>query len=283
MTAGFLVAVIIIITSFVLIAGTLMRFMSTADDRQAETLCKDSVALRAATALQAAGSEVKLAPVLCKTIDKKVKKNKEETKEEFAQKMAKCWEIFGEGRYRSNIFRNTNIFGGNNLCFMCYSLLVDGHGDFTEESKGITSSEFESYLADNNHPLRDQKYLEYFQYGSGPGYVLSILTEEGIKPGRAYAILYKAKSDDPTAGTGLLVGGGAAATLGAVSFFTLGVGGGLLLGGALAFGTGFVTEISSLFSGPRNIDAIMLVDMSNPQLGEVINNHCTFIPDIAGV
>ncbi|HIJ11683.1 TPA: hypothetical protein HA278_06505, partial [Candidatus Woesearchaeota archaeon] len=41
--AGFLVALIIVLTSFVLIAGTIFRFISTADDAQAEALCKDSL------------------------------------------------------------------------------------------------------------------------------------------------------------------------------------------------------------------------------------------------
>ena len=146
MTAAFLVSMMVTLIAFVLISGTLMRFMSEADDVAAENLCYDSISLRAMTAYQldAAGVEVegKLVPPLCKTIDKKVSGSKDEVMKEVADSMARCWWMFGAGEYEE-ILQGTEISfllsmdSTDAKCFNCYNLIID-EDDFDGEEYYIT-------------------------------------------------------------------------------------------------------------------------------------------------
>src|SRR3989338_8494243 len=109
MSAGFLVSVIIVILSFMLIAGTIARFFGDAEEKEAEQLCQNSVALRA-TATLSLGSgaiEARLSPLLCKTIEKEISGDREEVQKMIADKMAKCWDMFGAGTYKTSVFENT--------------------------------------------------------------------------------------------------------------------------------------------------------------------------------
>ena len=137
MTASVLVSLIITLVAFTLIAGTLYRFMDKADDKQAEILCHDSIAMRAKTQVTVDGAliggEIKLGPILCKTIEKKIKGSREEIKREIAEKVARCWWMFGEGRYEE-ILHSTDIDvipalfdldERKNQCFNCYYLMID--------------------------------------------------------------------------------------------------------------------------------------------------------------
>jgi hypothetical protein len=138
MTASILVSLIITLVAFTLIAGTLYRFMDKADDKQAEILCHDSIAMRAKTQITIDGAliggEIKLGPVLCKTIEKKIKsKDREVIKREIAEKIARCWWMFGEGRYEeilhgSDVDPIPSLFDldeRKNQCFNCYYLMID--------------------------------------------------------------------------------------------------------------------------------------------------------------
>ncbi|PIN73522.1 hypothetical protein COV20_04840 [Candidatus Woesearchaeota archaeon CG10_big_fil_rev_8_21_14_0_10_45_16] len=283
MEAGFLVSVIIVLTAFVLIAGTIFRFMSSAEDKQAETLCKDSIALRAATSLNVKETEFRVSPVLCKTLDKKISGSKEEVESQIAQKMARCWEIFGEGSYKTGAFDNTNLFAGGNKCFMCYTIAIDESSDFKRDSQGISGQEFQQYLRETTYDKKKQTYLDYFQFGGGPGYVVGLLSEEGIKPGRGYGIAFKAKAQDSEGGGDLLLGGGLSAGIGAIGFYTIGIGGSLLGGGAALAGIGAYSLISDLITDTKsNVDAIMLVDLSNEEISRAMNEKCEFVSDIGG-
>ena len=157
MTASFLVWMIITIAAFMLIGGTLMKFLAKADDQQAENLCQKSIALRAATALQVntndqkdfdfIQSKVKAVPVLCKTIDTKVKGSKEKIEEQIAQKIARCWWMFGEGRYGeilhgSEVRLLPSVLGvanEANKCFTCYTVLIDEQKIVDEKKKESAS------------------------------------------------------------------------------------------------------------------------------------------------
>ena len=180
LTASFLVGLIITVVAFMIIAGLVFRFMADSGEKESELLCHDSIALRAATALQINQGDgadwhdmvqatIKTAPVLCKTIDIKLSGSREEIKRKFAEKIAKCWWMFGEGRYEEILdtgdFNVLPALLGThnepNKCFNCYNIMIDqdeidGDGDYKcadSDSCPITSQEFARYLWDEN-PLK---------------------------------------------------------------------------------------------------------------------------------
>lgn len=285
MEIGLLVTILAVIISFFLIFVTVTRAFAGAEEKQAETLCQDSVALRSITALQI-GTEssagLKAVPLLCKTIDKKISGTKEAVLKTFAEKMARCWQMFGEGRYDTNIFAGTNILGSESQCFMCYTLIVEESSDFTGKDS-ISGEEFANFLRTQPYPHRkDFNYLDYFQYGGGNGFVLGIFTEEGIKPNHAYAIAYKARSEECGWCSYFLGGGAGAATLGGLSILVFGVGtGGLALvaGGAVVVTAG---GLGAFLREQGNADSIMVVDMNQQTLRDAFTAQCTQVTDIAG-
>ena len=284
-TIGFLVIVIISILSFILIAGTIFRFYSKADEREAEALCRNSVALRAATALQVGNTEAKGAPLLCKTIDAKISgKNAEDVETQIADRMARCWNTFGEGRYDTSVFENTNIFGGQSKCFVCYTMLVEETNGFGKDEP-VSADQFSSFLREKKYAVKDQTYLDYIQHGGGSGFVLQV-TPTGITAGRAYAIAYKAKTTKCGWCTEFGLAGGGSALAGGASITILGVGTGgiaLLVGGVVVATAVGVNAIHNFFSETYNTDGIMIVDMNHETVKEAFTQTCDLIPDIAGV
>lgn len=288
--AGTLVALIIAILGFLVIAQQLFTFLAKSNDTQAENLCKDSVAVRAKTAveIETAGkiSEAKVFPVLCKTIDKKISAEPEAVKRQFADKIAKCWEMFGEGRYQNSVFDNLPFFGNDNQCFICYTMLVDEHREFKKDDKGISADEFVNYLATTDYKKPDRTYLNYIQLAGGPGSVRGLLTEEGIKPGRAYAIAYKAKSSkcqwcSELIGGGVVTSGLTVLTVIATGTITIPIAG-VALASGVALGYGGGTLFNEAFFREAELDTILFTDMSDQKIGDLFSDNCNLVSDIAG-
>lgn len=294
MTAGFLVAMIIVIASFMMIAATIMRFMSGAEEKQAEELCRESVAIRATAAVRAFGGEFKLSPLLCKTIDKKVKGDREEVQQVIASKMAKCWDMFGAGRYTTTVFENTNMFGNDNNCFLCYVLPVEKIRD-DEGQKVITEDQFHDFLSSRDIPrAKGTSYLNYIQMkAGGDGYVGTLLTERGIAEGRAYGIVYKGKKEDCGDECKYLIAGGVAvgAVLGGVVYFA----GGIItipatLAIAAAGGIAQAATLTSLYAIAKDFltadqpyfDGVLLVDLDPKTFGKAVYEECTAVQDLGG-
>lgn len=291
MSMGFLVAIIIVLTSFLLISGTVIRWIAKSNDLQAEIACEDSVALRAATALsinigdqKKGGGEFKGSPLLCQTIDKKVSGNREEVKEIFASKMARCWEMFGEGKYVTSVFENTNQFSGESKCFMCYMMLVEDM-----EKEPISEIEFQNYLRETDYPKKEgMKYLDYFQYGGGPGLFVTLLRpDQGIKEDGAYAILFRAKSQKCKISTcasiflaGLGIGG-----FGTLQAKQLDVAGFGKIAGGAALSTFAISQFfQDIFSEKQiKIDSVMLVDMNDETLKKAVGQQCVSVADVQGI
>src|SRR3989338_695145 len=198
MAAGVLVTIILTIIAFMLIAGVIFRFTSEADDKQAELLCHDSIALRAQTQIDInkgswiGEAKVKAVPVLCKTLDKKITGTREEIKQQIADKVARCWWMFGEGRYEellkgSEIKFLPDLFGFKNYendCFNCYTLLID---ESKIEGGPIYSDELLTYMKNTNYPkLKNVNYLKYVQNIGGPGNIA--FTTPAILPQQGYTI-----------------------------------------------------------------------------------------------
>ncbi|GEM_PF-1694948 len=305
---SFLVSMALVLVSFMLIGGTIARFISKADDTSAETICQESIAIRSATGVQIGQLEAKTSPILCRTIDKKISGDRAEVQKQVADSMARCWWMFGEGRSAKNIFDNLGGVGGANKCFMCYTLALDDHEKFSSQSASISASDFLNYLATTQYPkakkisdedkkilsLDEQKYqtsyLNYIQSGGGKGAVfLALTSDQGIKPKRVYAVAYKAKADrcaycDYLAGGGVLgaVGTGIfIAVTGTVTVPALiGVGtAGLVSGGALGYSA---ADFMNQFKGVYFLDSIMLVDISDQTSRDAFYNTCDSVQDIAG-
>lgn len=280
MSTGFLVGIIITIIAFMLIAGTIIRWQSSAEDKQVESLCTQSIAIRAASTVKIPGkvwgsTEVKLSPILCKTQDKKLElDDNEEVKAKFADYMTRCWRMFGEGKYKTNVFSNTNLFASDANCFVCFTILTDANENFGK----ISGQDFEKYLRTTKYPKKKgMTYLDYFQYGAGQGYVMNIFTQEGISPGRAYAIAFKGKSEGGKLTSTLAGAGGAAVVVGGLGLLTVGSGGLLLLaGGAVAAYT-----VPDLFNTPINVDGIYVVDLDK-SIQKEFYKGCNVIADTAG-
>lgn len=272
MTMNTIVWIIIIIAGFMIIAMVIRNFMTEASAEEAERVCAGSVSVRAAATLGIKGGEIRATPLLCKTIDKEITGDREEIKRQFADHMAKCWEMFGEGIYAKSIFDNLAVFGGKKRCFMCYTLIVEESDEW--EGGGISANEFKDFLMNEYHPkIKNMTYLEYFQSHGGKGAVLGVLSDAGIAPKHAYAIGYKAHKDKCSWCKYIAIGGaGAAVVILAVST------GGLGAIAAVAAGTtatvAGATMIGEEFFSEVNIDTIYFVDMNNEQLKQLFANTC---------
>lgn len=129
MSMEFIVGVVIVIAAFVIIALAIRDFMTKADVKEAETLCHDSLALKAKTAIRLGPGEIS-SPVLCKTIDKEFSADtKEKALDYFAASLERCWWIWLEGEI-SELLGPPTIFG-DNKCFICYVLLYKEGPAFT--------------------------------------------------------------------------------------------------------------------------------------------------------
>lgn len=287
MAMGMVVSLILALVAFVLIARLVHEYNKKGERNQAIALCKDSVALRAATGVALGGEksvELKTVPPLCKTIDEKIRGDKEKIQRLIAEDMVTCWQMFGEGTFKSNIFSGINLFGTDAKCFMCFTILIDESSDFKASDEGISQMEFDDFLLTKDLLKKKQKYLDYFQSGGGPGYVMRFLSEtEGIKPGRAYAVMYKAKSEDCGATCPAAVIGGAAATLFGIGTKSIST----TVQGAALLGVGISKMIDDFFKVKANIDSVMLVDLSRKdpsdrELSNAFLKHCSLVTDVAG-
>ncbi len=208
----FIITTSLLLISFFLIAGLFAGFSSRTNNLEAELLCQTSIAQRARTALtieQKAWdvslfkSQVKTIPPLCRTIDKKVSGDRKQILRQVADNMARCWWMFGEGRYEDILdSANANVFpevlglsdSGPNQCFNCYTILVD-----QDEISGgpISGDEIIEYLSKNVYAKVNKTYLDYIQGYKGPGRI--VLTIPDIQPGQAYAISMMPKKQKESA------------------------------------------------------------------------------------
>ncbi len=212
MTANFLVSIIITLVAFLLLSATIVKFMSGQDEKGKENACHTSIALRAQTVFNLnpeknndkfdlIKAKIKVIPPVCETIDKEVKGKREKVKQVVADKIARCWWMFGEGRYEETLHGSSiqllpDIFGFEELenkCFNCYTILVDKEAMKNEPP--ISGEEMIDYLNTKKHPqVKDKTYLEYIQSYGGPGRV--VFSAPYIIPGEAYSISMMPKLKD---------------------------------------------------------------------------------------
>ena len=149
---------IIISLIFLVIVGTAIRNLNLEhEEKELEILCQNSIANRARTVIEInedggtldlMKATIKTSPVLCETIVKKIKGDEEEIMREMAEKMAKCWWMFGEGKYEELLYGNDvtifpALFGTDKLensCFDCYKLIID------EKDVDVSAKDFSQFL-----------------------------------------------------------------------------------------------------------------------------------------
>ncbi|HLC88521.1 MAG TPA: hypothetical protein VJG49_00645 [Candidatus Nanoarchaeia archaeon] len=283
-TASFIVGMMITLVAFVLISGTLIRFMSKAEGKEAEILCHDSLLLRSKSIVnvdhELANMELKLVPVLCATQDKKIKGTRTDLKRQIANDIAKCWWMFGEGRFEeilhgSDVDILPRILATEELenkCFNCYTVLVDQ--DYIEGGP-IPSTEFMDFLATEKYPLKNMTYLQYLQGYGGPGRFVYLATEgdqfisQGILPRHGYSISMapKLQSDEDSFWKGLAEIGVAVVGALVIGIATGGTGW-IAIGSAVglsALGVAGVQDLKASIYGERDVSSIYFDTLESGQ------------------
>jgi len=219
-------------------------------------------------------AEIKSVPALCKTIDKKISGTKKEVMTQIADLMARCWWMFGEGRYEEILHGSKAVgipdlfdFGRTETkCHICYTLMIDE----IKDNKQITHQELIEYLYTNPYPkIKQHSYLNYIQKQGGPGMVGFVGNVGTIEPNHVYAIsvLPKLASEEQTSGwnAGLKTVIGGAVAVGAVTCI-------VATGGVCGFGiatfaaksallAGGLTAFSGIEEGKLEIKQAFLADM----------------------
>ncbi len=233
--AGQLVVIISVVVALMFVSGAVMKAYARAQDKEPEVLCRNSVALRASMQVNidnvAVKAQIKPVPVLCKTIDLKIKGKREEITSQVAEKIAKCWQMFGEGRFEEpfkgqRVDLVPSLLGTAdqpNQCFNCYYVIVDQRTikDAQRQNAPISSEELLQYMV-THHPTwvnESVNYLEYIQSYGGPGYFANI-APQGIEAGRAYTISFLPKNTDESTINKVTVAGGALIALASVGAIT---------------------------------------------------------------
>lgn len=273
-----LVTAVAVLTAGFILMWAVGKWNATASEKDAEVLCQTSMAWRQSAALQVGENDVKVSPILCKNIEKKIT-TKQDPQQVIADKMAKCWQMFGAGKYVSNVFDAESFTGSDSTCFSCYTLKVKD----LPENQHISPDELERYWRTTSYPRnQDLTYLQYFQgAGEGVGYVLTLLPPEGIQENHAYEIIYKAKKTDNTIAGKVLTIGGATLALGAVTVGVFATGGTILLvaGGAAAAG-GITLQAqdfyNTFFTEQTNVDGLVLVDLEDSYVHKALQQYCEF-------
>ncbi len=187
--AGQLLIIMITLVAFVLIEGTVSRFISKAEGKEAEIICHDSLALKANTKVNAIVTDIST-PALCKTLDKKFSASSQEEAMDFmALAMERCWWIWLEGQY-SEILGFAGLFefgqyGDKTRCFVCSTLIY-------EEGPAFSKQDFLTNLNQIKSKYRGGgSVLSYIQEN---GYVE--VTEDYFNSQNVYAVVFASNIEE---------------------------------------------------------------------------------------
>ncbi|MFH1682957.1 MAG: hypothetical protein ABIA37_04120 [Candidatus Woesearchaeota archaeon] len=283
MSAEFIVGAIITLAAFVLITLAIRGFIDKAESKEVEIICHDSVALRSAASISLGGLEnAKLAPLLCKTQDRKISGTEEEVQKQMAEMIARCWWMFNAGM-TEDLLTTLPGLGGNNQGFVCYTALVEGSKEFSAGNKII---DFNDFLRKEKYAQTNITYLNYVQYAAGgPGRIVMLLENGIIQPNHAYEIAFIEKNSDKNSWIGTAItGAGAAAAITGVIIFSVGTGGlgaaALAVAGVAGTAVGTEIQFDQMFK-ETDVSTVMVIDMSNQDLRNELHKN-VFSGDISG-
>ena len=264
---------IMISVLFLFMVGSAIKNLDTnKEEKELEVRCKTSIDNRARTAigvnedsdLSVLKATIKSSPVLCETIKKKLKGDDSKVLREISEKLARCWWMFGEGKYEE-ILHGTDVSflpllfdhaEMKNSCFDCYNLMIDSN------NVDITPPDLTRYIYETSMLNFNMTYLEYIQTWNGPGKVV-FLAPEGIKSENAYTISFAAKNKEEDNGVWKIVGAvGGAVVLGLV---TGGTGWVALAGAATmsAIGVSGVRDLKAALMTERDVSTIYLTHLAD--------------------
>ncbi len=203
---------------------------------------------------------------------------------QIADSMAKCWWMFGEGRYEEILSGGKlsllwDLYSFNNLenkCFMCSTILIE---EKDIEGGSITPQEMNEFLLTKKYGKADKTYMDYFQQGGGPGSVVFLVSGEGtlrestawdpnLYPQNAYAISFMAKNKESQSGwRGALKIVGAVGGAVVIGIATGGTGW-IAIGGAAALsalGVSGINDVKTNLYGERDVSSIYIDDLHSTQ------------------
>jgi hypothetical protein len=280
---GRIVIILVTLFSFLVIMPILGVFTSSADAKSEEQVCHASVVLRTATTIDAGLVDIKAAPLLCETLDRKIGGDREEIKDQVAQMMTRCWWMFNQGK-QDDTFKNalvTELLGFDdegNGCFLCYAATIDQdgirRGNLDQPRDVISSSEMFDYLLEEEHPkIAGTTYNEYIQSSGGPG--IAVVGRD-IFPRQSYGVAYLSKSSNNAqfgVGDVLAIVTTAAAAAGVLLCFTgagCAIGAPLIAASSVGAGTvGTYTAIrvytSLVYTEERDVSMVVFDSIDNIQ------------------
>ena len=205
----FLVTKLILpVIAFIMISFFLAEALAKAGPKEAEIICHESIAIRAKAMINVntalVGGKLKVGPVICKNIVQKITGDRELLLEQVAYSMARCWWMFGEGRFEELLHESEltvlpGIFGMDeyeNKCFNCYTLLVDQD---KIEGGPIGPTEIMEYMNTKTHPrFANITYLDYIQYYGGPGRVVFTAPSIVARQGYSISMMPKLQEEEST-------------------------------------------------------------------------------------
>jgi len=314
-----LVKITVLLISFMLIAGSIARFASKVDEKETEAICRSSVDVRASTLQSAkvAGvsfDDVKVSPILCKTIDKEISGTREEVMDQLSEMMVRCWWMFRLGK-TEDLFKGVPGTDRKNYGQVCYTALIK---EIDDDRKFFAGDELLAHMSAKKHKdMKEGNYIDYIQYNGGPGRILMLLTKGdanelsvlGVDPdyrdilqqglagqgvfreGYGYEIAFVEKSSDANGwisntllggGIASVVGGGIATYIGiqtgGLAFIVYGVG--ALALGSLSTYEGGKIKIEELFNQDK-VSTLLVVDVSEKNIRNKLHQN-VLLPDIAG-
>ena len=146
-----IIVIVLATVSFVLIAQLSLEAMTKIEEKSSEEICRASIAVRERAKIEKFGMEFKTVPLLCKTQDKEIPyattAKPDEVKKNIADLMARCWWMFAEGQTKDML---EGTIGGDNACFMCYSIKTKKTKEFTET---IPANELVEYMIETPYKV----------------------------------------------------------------------------------------------------------------------------------
>ena len=205
---NFITMTIILLAGFMATSVVIVKLTADAKPKQLETMCYDSVLARGKLQQNYWGPggidpSIKPFPLICKTIDKEIKGNKLKVMKEISDSLARCWQIFNEGKVPC-IFENAMAVDAcEPKCFKCYNLLIR-EGLFSEGESIDISKDLLHYLANNKYKKIDTTYGKYIKLG-----VAEALKSKPITSDSAYSVVFLQGTGNkqPKGGTFETVGG----------------------------------------------------------------------------
>ncbi len=160
--SSLLIGIVITLVGFFVISGAIGTFMQKLPGKQADTLCRTSVAAKAKSKITSCQVEVfgssSPVPLMCKTQEFTINAKGKTTREVIRELMgyaARTWNVWGEGNYGGGLYGNSFLSIGTDNCFRYYTVKI-------KNLKGtIIKSEVIDFMKNEISPKSNTTYWKY--------------------------------------------------------------------------------------------------------------------------